>query len=227
MLGSTFKMIRPAYLTAIPTERQYRIEGRYKPDPKAWDLWNQALDSLQNSEDLVMLSNAFAFAKEIKYRHAGMSSEIYFMHPMRTAAFALLCEECQNIEFGIIGLLHNVFELSDTPPERLIETFNTDITNQILALTVDRDLQWDLTYKQAYYDKINSKPLSCRVVKIFDKLDNLFVLGLNDNDDMRGKYLAEIRTHILPMAERDLPSVFPYLEELVDDSELTGFFGKI
>lgn len=220
-------MIRPAYLTEIPVERQYRIEGRYKPDPKAWNLWNQALDSLQNSENLLMLSNAFAYAKEIKYRHEGMSSEIYFMHPMRTAAYALLCEECQNIEFGIIGLLHNVFELSDTPPEFLNKTFNIGITNQILALTVDRDLQWDLTYKQAYYDNISAQPLSCRVVKVFDKLDNLFVLGLNDNDDIREKYLAEIRTHILPMAERDLPSVYQYLAELVDDSELKGYLGKI
>ena len=117
-------MIRPAFLTSIPNERQYRIVGRYKPDPKALELWNKALDSLQNTEDVLMLSKAFAFAKEIKYRHVGMSSEIYFMHPLRTAAFSLLCEECQNIDFGIIGLLHNVFELSDTPPERLIETFN-------------------------------------------------------------------------------------------------------
>lgn len=220
-------MYRPTYLLEIPIERQYRIIGRFRPDPRALDLWNQALNSLQNSEDLFMLSNAFAYAKEIKYRHEGMSSEIYFTHPMRTAAYALLCEECQNIEFGIIGLLHNIFELSDTAPERLIETFNTDITNQILALTVNRDLQWDLSYKQAYYDIINSNPLSCRIVKIFDKLDNLFVLGLNDNDGMREKYLLEIRTHILPMAERDLPSVFPYLVDLVDDSERVGFFGKI
>lgn len=220
-------MIRPAYLTAIVAERQSRINGRYQPDPKAWVLWNQALDSLQDPEDLLILSKAFAFAKEIKYRHVGMSSDIYFMHPMRTAAYALLCDECQSIDFGIIGLLHNVFELSDTPPERLTKTFDMDITNQVLALTVDRDVQWDLSYKQAYYDNINSKPLSCRVVKIFDKLDNLFVLGLNDVDDVRGKYLAEIRTHILPMAERDLPSVFPYLVELTDESELTGFLGKI
>lgn len=213
----------PPYLRDISTERQSRLDGRQKPDPMARNLWNQAINSIQDMEDLRKISRAFEFAKKIEYRHMGLSSEIYFMHPMRTAAFALLCKECQNIDFGIIGLLHNVFELSDTSPEGLSRNFDESITNQILALTVDRDFQWDLAYKQAYYDDINSNPLSCRAVKIFDKLDNLYVLGLNPDEIVREKYLSEIRTHILPMAQRDLPSVYPYLCELVDETELTGF----
>ena len=67
--------------------------------------------------------------------------------------------------------------------------------------------------------------MSCRIVKIFDKLDNLFVLGLNSDAFTRDNYLAEIRVHILPMAERDLPSVFPYLCKLTDESESIGFLG--
>jgi (p)ppGpp synthase/HD superfamily hydrolase len=216
----------PDYLKDIKTERQFRLDGRTIADPNATDLWNRALNSIQRKEDLELLSSAFEFANKIEYRHMGMSSEIYFMHPMRTAAFALLCEERQNIDFGIVGLLHNVFELSDMAPEILASVFNESISNQILALTVDRNLQWDLAYKQDYYDGINSNPLSCRVVKIFDKLDNLFVLGLNPDAVTREKYLAEIRTHIIPMADRDLPSVFPYLSQLVDECESTGFLSN-
>lgn len=218
-------MNKPDYLKNINTERQFRLDGRTSPDPNAIDLWNRALTSIQNREDFGLLNSALEFAKKIEYRHMGMSSEIYFRHPLRTAAFALLCEERQNIDFGIVGLLHNVFELSDTAPEILASVFNESIANQISALTVDRDYQWDLAYKQDYYDGINSNPVSCRVVKIFDKLDNLFVLGLNPDDIIREKYLAEIRTHILAMAERDLPSVFPYLCGLVDECESTGFLG--
>jgi len=218
-------MDRPDYLKEIDIERRFRLDGRTIADPNAIDLWTKALRSIQGKEDLELLNAAFTFANKIEYRHVGMSSEIYFMHPMRTAAFALLCEERQNIDFGIVGLLHNVFELSDTAPEILASVFNESIANQISALTVDRDYQWDLAYKQDYYDGINSNPVSCRVVKIFDKLDNLFVLGLNPDDIIREKYLAEIRTHILTMAERDLPSVFPYLCGLVDECESAGFLG--
>ncbi len=218
-------MNTPDYLQDIGTERQYRLDGRVVADPNAIKLWKRALESVADKNDLVLLNEAFEFAKKIEYRHMGMSSEIYFMHPMRTAAFALLCEERQNIDFGIVGLMHNVFELSDTAPEILASVFNESIINQILALTVDRNYQWDLAYKRDYYDAINSNPLSCRVVKIFDKLDNLFVLGLNPDAITRDKYLAEIRSHILPMAERDLPSVFPYLSQLADECESTGFLG--
>jgi (p)ppGpp synthase/HD superfamily hydrolase len=215
----------PSYLKDISTERHFRLNARQKPDPHAIQLWDQAINSIQTKEDSSLLSDAFQFAKKIDYNHVGMSSDIYFMHPLRTAAYALLCEECQNIDFGIIGLLHNVFELSTTSSEVLSENFNENITNQILALTVNRDFQWDLAYKKGYYEGINCNPLSCRAVKIFDKLDNLYVLGLNPDEIVRGMYLSEIRTHILPMAQRDLPSVYPYLSELVDDTEHIGFLG--
>lgn len=216
-------MDKPDYLKDISTERQFRLDGRTSPDPNAIDLWNRALTTIQSKEDFGLLNSAFEFAKKIQYRHVGLSSEIYFTHPMRTAAMALLCEERKNIDFGIIGLLHNVFELSDTSPQILSKHFGDSLTSQILALTVDRNFQWDLDYKQAYYDNINSNPLSCRVVKVLDKIDNLFVLGLNPDNTVREKYLSEIKTHILPMAESDLPSVFPYLYDLVNECELTGF----
>lgn len=218
-------MNTPNYLKDIKTERQFRLDGRTIADPNAIDLWKRALNSIQDKEDLELLSSAFEFANKIEYRHMGMSSGIYFMHPLRTAAFALLCEERDNIDFGIVGLLHNVFELSDMAPEILASVFNESISNQILSLTVDRSRQWDIAYKQDYYDRINSSPLSCRVVKIFDKLDNLFVLGLNPDAVIREKYLVEIRTHIFPMAERDLPSLFPYLSQLANECEITGFLG--
>ena len=218
-------MNTPDYLQDIKTERQFRLDGRSVTDTNSINLWNRALKSIKGKDDLQMLNETFQFAKKIKYSHIGMSSEIYFMHPIRTAAFALLCEERDNIDFGIVGLLHNVFELSDMAPEILASVFNESISNQILALTVDRNRQWDHVYKKDYYDRINSNPLSCRIVKIFDKLDNLFVLGLNSDAFTRDNYLAEIRVHILPMAERDLPSVFPYLCKLTDESESIGFLG--
>ncbi len=216
---------RPSYLQDISEERRLRVEGRKHPDPNAGMLWSQAVASVSDPADQSRLIDAFVFARQIPYRHDGLSADIYFAHPVRTAAMALLCEERNTLDFGIVGLLHNVLEVSDMLPEVLTDNFGENVTRQIAALTVNRDLQWDKRYKQSYYDKINFQPLSCRVVKVFDKLDNLFVLGLNPDEVTREKYLTEIKQYVLPIAERDMPAVFTYMGVLVEDCERTGFFG--
>ncbi len=63
------------------------------------------------------------------------------------------------------------------------------------------------------------------MVKIFDKLDNIFLLGLNRNEDVRVKYLAEIETFVLPMVARDVPELSAYFEQLVTEARQLGFFG--
>jgi hypothetical protein len=69
-------------------------------------------------------------------------------------------------------------------------------------------------------------PLSARVVKIVDKLDNLFVLGLNPDASVRKKYLAEIEDFVLPMAAATLPRLITYMRDLVQDCRLTGFIER-
>lgn len=219
------KINYPIYFKEIAEERRLRIDGRLKPDPNANVLWKMAIESVKEEEAQNLIIRAFEYANKIKYRHVGLTSDIYFAHPVRTAAMSMLCEECENIDFGIVGLLHNVFELSDTSTKIIAKHFGESIANQISDLTVDRELQWDYAYKQDYYNRINSNALSCRVVKVFDKIDNMFLLGLNPDDIIRGKYLDEIESYILPMAERDIPSVFPYLKLLFKDCKDSGFFG--
>ena len=101
------------YLDEINNEREYRIKGRSIPDPNAILLWNRAINDIQSSEKKETLIDAFNFAKGIKYEHEGLTGDIYFAHPVRVAALSLLSQERVSIDFGIIGLLHNIFELSD------------------------------------------------------------------------------------------------------------------
>ena len=50
----------------------------------------------------------------------------------------------------------------------------------IKKLTVDRPRQWDWDYKRNYYEQISiSSEMS--VVKVLDKLDNLYLLSNNPN----------------------------------------------
>jgi (p)ppGpp synthase/HD superfamily hydrolase len=156
----------------------------------------------------------------------GLTSDIYFSHPLRVSALTTLISGTQDASIGVIALLHNVLEVSDVSVDILSEIFGAEVSNQIEALTVDRDVQWDRTYKEGYYSKLMACPFSARVVKIVDKLDNLFVLGLNSDASVRKKYLAEIEDFVLPMAETTLPRLITYMRDLVQDCHLTGFIER-
>jgi (p)ppGpp synthase/HD superfamily hydrolase len=207
----------------LVVERKRRLQGLLSPDPHALVLWRRALDSFVHDSDQKRLAYAFEFAKAIKYHHVGLTSDIYFSHPLRVAGLAILLSETERAETGVLAILHNSLEVSDVSLDMLSAAFGVEISNQIHALTVDREFQWDSTYKKNYYEQLMQGPLSARIVKIIDKLDNLFVLGLNSDAILRSKYLREIEEFILPMAATSLPTVVDYMRTLVEDCRVTGF----
>jgi (p)ppGpp synthase/HD superfamily hydrolase len=210
-------------LDDIGIERRRRLLGLLEPDPHALVLWSRAMAALPDDVERNRLEHAFGFAKGIKYRHVGLTSEIYFSHPLRVAGVATLITGAQEAGIGMLAVLHNVLEVSDVSLDILTEAFGSGISNQIVALTVDRDVQWDKAYKAGYYGKLTAGPLYSRIVKIVDKLDNLFLLGLNPDASVREKYLAEIEDFVLPMTEASLPSLTAYVRNLVQDCRTTGF----
>ncbi len=210
-------------LDDITIERERRLRGILEPDTHALVLWSRALAALPSDLERERLTAAFQFAKKIKYSHAGLTSEIYFSHPLRVSAMALLIGGAQDTGVGVLAILHNVLEVSEVSVGKLAEVFGKELSEQIVALTVDRNIQWDRTYKTAYYRNLMAGPRSTRLVKIFDKLDNLFVLGLNPDDGVRAKYLFEIEDFVLPMVEATLPELVTYMTNLVDDCRAIGF----
>jgi len=210
-------------LDDIELERRRRLSGLLEPDPHALVLWARALAALPDDAERHRLAHAFRFAKEIKYRHVGLTSEIYFSHPLRVAALATLCAGTQDAAVGVLGVLHNVLEVSDVSLAELSATFGSGISDQIKTLTVDRAVQWDKVYKAGYYSKLMEGPLSIRVVKIFDKLDNLFLLGLNPDASVREKYLTEIEDFVLPMTIASVPGLTAYMLELIQNCHAVGF----
>ena len=213
-------------LDDIGLERRRRLLGLLQPDPHALVLWGRAMAALPDEVQRSRLVHAFQFAKAIKYRHVGLTSDIYFSHPLRVSALAILLSGAKDAGTGVLAVLHNVLEVSDVSVDALSESFGNGITSQIQALTVDRGLQWDRTYKVGYYGKLTAGLLSARVVKIVDKLDNLFVLGLNPDVYVREMYLAEIEDFVLPMTEPSLPSLTSYMRNLVQDCRATGFIER-
>jgi (p)ppGpp synthase/HD superfamily hydrolase len=210
-------------LDDIELERERRLLGLLQPDPYALILFARAKASLQNEIESSRLDEAFKFAKEIQYRHIGLKSDIYFSHPIRVSALATLISATQHSEIGVLAVLHNVLEVSDVTFEKLASTFGIEIASQIDVLTVDRSLQWEKAYKSRYYRNLMDGPMAARIVKIVDKLDNLFVLGINPDAELREWYLAEIEDFVIPMVMKSLPKLTAYMMALVQDCRLTGF----
>lgn len=207
-------------------ERQRRLMGLLEPDPHALVLWSRASDALVNDAERERLAHAFDFAKAIKYHHVGLTSKIYFSHPLRVAGLATLISGAKDSETGVLAVLHNVLEVSDVTLDELTVAFGSGISNQIRALTVDREVQWDKAYKASYYNQLMQGPLAARVVKIADKLDNMFVLGLNPDASVRSRYLEEIEEFVLPMTVTSLPAATSYMRALVKDSRAIGFIER-
>lgn len=210
-------------LDDIAVERERRLRGLHEPDPYARELWSRALAVLPSDWERERLLAAFQFAKEIKYHHVGLTSEIYFSHPLRVAAIGLLIEADPDFKVGVLAILHNVLEVSQVSADILAEVFGREISEQVVALTIDRNIQWDRAYKTAYYKNLMSGPRFTRVVKIIDKLDNLFLLGLNADADIRARYLSEIEDFVLPMVETTLPELLVYMSNLVSNCRAMGF----
>ena len=213
-------------LDSVKVERNRRLNGLLNVDPHAEYLWNKVLKLVESNEDKTKLLKAYDFAKKIDYKHDGMISDIYFAHPKRVASYSFLHTQQSNIDVAIIGLIHNIFELTDYSEQFIENLFGKKIKDQIINLTVDRNLQYGIEYKKSYYSRIVRGPLESRIVKIFDKVDNLFILSLNPDDYVREKYLQEIEDYILPMVKNDLPLFYDYILCQVKFNHKIGYLTK-
>ena len=69
--------------------------------------------------------------------------------------------------------------------------------------------------KRCTHKKIKKSHVNVRIIKILDKMDNLFLLSKNKDLDIKRKYIKEIKTYVLPMVKITLPKIFKYFNNLV------------
>jgi (p)ppGpp synthase/HD superfamily hydrolase len=203
-----------SYLNDFEHEMKLRLDGRNKPDPHAYALWGKVLSSV-TSDKKDELNKAFNFSKSITYKHAGLSSEIYFPHVLRVAALSCMFSNYSDYKVGVIGLLHNALEVTSLTDEDLKNNFSNEISDAIKLLTVDRALQCDAKYKKNYYQQLLNGPEAIRLVKVIDKLDNIFLLHLNPDVVVKRRYRKEIYDYVLPMAKQFSFELYTYLNDLM------------
>ena len=57
------------------------------------------------------------------------------------------------------------------------------------------------------------------MLKVFDKLDNIYSLCLNPNDEVRIRYLKEIREYIVPIINQHGSMLSSYFNELINSEK--------
>jgi (p)ppGpp synthase/HD superfamily hydrolase len=206
------------------TERNRRIKSIKKFDKKAVTEWNQMLNNIKLRRYKNELQKYYNFLKKLKFKH--QNHEAYFSHPLRVAYI------CHNLTKSarssknliILSLFHNIIETSNLNQKFLKKYLGKKITNQIKILTVNRKMQWNNNYKKNYYKKIYIDEKNTRIVKIIDKLDNLFIIGLCKSELTRKRYISEIENYILPMVKNDIPKLKKYFNGLIKQSYSLGYY---
>ncbi len=215
-------------LEDIEIEISKRLLALENPESEKFSesLWERGLNEI-SIDDQERLRKVFSFASSIEYHHVGLSPKAYLAHPIRVAGMTLfLSPNSKKKHLGTIALLHNILEVSSVSFNQLIQETGHDVADSIQILTVNRDLQGNIDYLNKYYSSIETTPHSLSVVKIIDKLDNLFMLGLNPDEAVRHRYLNEITTYVLPLVKKFLPQLANYFENLVLFNQTNGMIDK-
>ena len=209
------------FLKSIEIERNKRINSKYDYYKNLMLFWNKFLKK-NKKKNFIKLRNAFVLAKNLRYNHGGKVDNKYFFHTLRVASMILFWgkKEVKN-DLLVLALLHNCFETTKVKDQFIENLFGKKIIDEINLLTVNRKNQWDKIYKANYYKKIINSSKNTRIVKVFDKLDNLFVLNKNPNLKIKIRYLAEVKKYIIPIVKKDVSLLLNYFEKLIDDTHLT------
>jgi (p)ppGpp synthase/HD superfamily hydrolase len=209
-------------LKSIKIERIRRINATKDIDEIALKDWNVLIKKKINENEIKKINFAYDFAKKLKYDHS--NSNLYFSHPLRVANMVLLHKRTVEIELIILALNHNILEVSNLSKKKIVNMFGCNFYENISILTVKRKFQWNRNYKKKYYENINNHSHSVKIIKILDKLDNLFIIGLNPNKKVRTMYISEIEEFVLPMVKKYLPDIYLYFKKLVKNSYKIGHY---
>ena len=212
------------FLDPIEVEIEERLRVLRSDDiSNEIEWWDKAVDKMSRQD---ILNRANEFLLDLNLDHKGLTKDQYRAHCYRVSTMVLYSSEKEHQIPGAIGLLHNVLEVSDLKISKVQQEFGTEISSALSTLKVERQLQWDQTYLREYYKRIKDHSSYLFKIKVVDKLDNLFVLGLNPNDETRKVYLEEIENFIMPMASEIDNGLYSYIENLIDYNKKVGHFTK-
>jgi (p)ppGpp synthase/HD superfamily hydrolase len=135
---------------------------------------------------------------------------VLFNHPLRVASILLRHEPRYSADLIALALLHNSVEKGLFSEMELAKIANERVASGVSFLSKIRGTEKSDDQIRQFYSEIcmqDDGGLRAKV-KVADKLDNLYMLCFNPDSEVREKYLEEIETFVLPLAERFLPNAF-------------------
>lgn len=209
-------------LRDIEREREARLH-LFRNQDLVLDMDSEFNRRMGACEHYEIAKRAWDFANQLEYHHPGLNKSIYLMHPLRVAEMYVSLSGTPVADGTVTALLHNVIEVSGGNANDISIEAGEQVAKAVTLLTVDRALQWDEAYKDAYYQHIYASEVYVRQVKALDKLDNLYLLCLNPSEQVRRDYLREIEKWVIPMVEKDLPEIRTYFYAVYENAVSMGF----
>ena len=94
---------------------------------------------------------------------------------------SILAQPKLSKELIILSMIHNIFESTDLSETDLLNYFDNEIIERVKILKINREKQYLNSYLTTYYSSIQDAHISVSIVKIIDKIDNIYTLCLNPN----------------------------------------------
>lgn len=215
-------------LDAIDIERQRKLRTLFfdHVSEEASLLW-AAVECLElQTGQREELERTLAFAGLHAYGKRDLD-RYYVTHPIRVARFAaqwLLGRQARDYDMLSLALIHNAIEKEVLSPQQVEERWGAWVRDATALLTLDREAMRAEAGRRAFYARLAAAPAEVQAIKLFDKLDNLFIICINPDEAVRRDYIGEIERYLLPVAAALLPSHKAYLEALIAGSYELGYY---
>jgi (p)ppGpp synthase/HD superfamily hydrolase len=204
-------------LRSIDAEVADKVTDMLEPADRAKKNFLQICNERLQSTDLVEIKKALEYAESLPSsdpNHPAMSA--YFAHPLRVANFIVRLSAAPKTETVVMGLIHNVFEVSGLSESDLVSAgFTSRQADGIRLLTIDRALQYDPDYLTIFYRNIESFGEDLVLVKCVDRLDNLLAFDVITRTDKLQVYMSLTERFVIPMATRLSADFGEYLSDVL------------
>jgi len=197
------------------SEKTHRIAEYNTSLNHAQNLWQTLSKSLTKAE-YAEAASVRQLAENLNYKHAGFGSKEYFLHPLRVGSIAGIANPEEKILSVKIGLLHNIYEVTDLQKADVLRITNSEVEKIITGLTINRKLQFNSGYLAEYYGIISGFPYKLGIIKVIDKIDNLFTLNTTASSEIKDKYLQEIVDYVVPLCDLVAPQMSKLIRNIAE-----------
>ena len=209
--------------TTVENDRVLKIKSLLigNVDQELNELKQMIFRSDYSENEISKIFNTLNFALAQTYGKKPIN-KYYVNHLIRVAKLSLmwlnLIQE-KNSDLIMAALIHNGLEKNIISLETLRSRYSQWIYSSITTLTLDRSKEYDSDYIKKYYNELQETDKYLQMLKVFDKFDNIYSLCLNPNDEIRIKYLKEIKVYIVPIIDQHASMLSGYFNELINSEK--------